>query len=118
MPENIGDIINQARAPSREMGDLSSKAQRLGKALEIAEKWIDAAGGDTEMWNRAVIARDQLQEELSRTVFQMEVVSNQRLIAHTTAEAATVMSKVTPKAIHQTLKPRRWRPRDFHPSLE
>src|SRR5215217_1704192 len=39
-------------------------------------------------------------------------------VAHTTAEAATVMSRVAPKAIHQTLRPRRWRPRDFQPSLE
>ena len=28
-------------------------------------------------------------------------------VAHTTAEAATVMRKVNPKAIHQTLRPRR-----------
>jgi hypothetical protein len=28
------------------------------------------------------------------------------------------MSKVTPKAIHQTFKPRRCRPSDFQPSLE
>src|SRR5918995_2529406 len=41
-----------------------------------------------------------------------------RGVAHTTAEAATVMSKVTPKAIHQTFRPRRWSPRDFQPSLE
>ena len=34
-------------------------------------------------------------------------------VAHTTAEAATVMSNVPPKAIHQTLRPNRWRPRDF-----
>ncbi len=39
-------------------------------------------------------------------------------VAHTTAEAATVISKVTPKAIHQTFKPNRWRPSDFQPSLE
>src|SRR5215211_7615460 len=39
-------------------------------------------------------------------------------VAHTSAEAATVMRKVTPKAIHQTFRPRRCRPKDFHPSLE
>jgi hypothetical protein len=38
-------------------------------------------------------------------------------VAHTTAEAATVMSKVSPKAIHQTFRPRRWRPSDFQPSF-
>jgi hypothetical protein len=41
-----------------------------------------------------------------------------RGVAHTMAEAATVMSRVAPKAIHQTLSPSRWRPRDFQPSLE
>jgi hypothetical protein len=39
-------------------------------------------------------------------------------VAQTTAEAATVMSNVPPKAIHQTFKPKLWRPRDFQPSLE
>jgi hypothetical protein len=39
-------------------------------------------------------------------------------VAYTMAEAATVMSKVAPKAIHQTLRPRRCRLRDFQPSLE
>jgi hypothetical protein len=39
-------------------------------------------------------------------------------VAHTMAEAATVMSKVAPKAIHQTFRPRRWSPSDFQPSLE
>jgi hypothetical protein len=45
------------------------------------------------------------------------MVKEARGVAHTTAEAATVMSKVSPKAIHQTFKPRRWRPRDVHPSF-
>ena len=39
-------------------------------------------------------------------------------VAHTTAEAATVMSRVSPKAIHQTLKPSRCKPSTFQPSLE
>jgi hypothetical protein len=38
-------------------------------------------------------------------------------VAHTTAEAATEMSKVPPKAIHQTLRPRRCNPSPFQPSL-
>ena len=36
-------------------------------------------------------------------------------VAHTTAEAATDMSKVPPKAIHQTLKPRRCNPAPSSP---
>jgi hypothetical protein len=79
--ENIADIISQARAPRGEMGDLSSKARRLGKALEIADKWVEVSATDTEMFSRATIARDQLAEELSRTVFAMDVVYNKRLIA-------------------------------------
>ena len=34
-------------------------------------------------------------------------------VAHTTAEAATDMSKVPPKAIHQTLRPSRCNSRPF-----
>jgi hypothetical protein len=80
MTENIADIISQARAPRGEMGNLSGKAQRLGKALEIADKWAEVSTGDTEMFSRATIARDQLAEELSRTVFEMDVIYNKRLI--------------------------------------
>jgi hypothetical protein len=39
-------------------------------------------------------------------------------VAHTMAVAAAVTSKVAPKAIHHALRPRRWRPRDFQPSLQ
>ena len=41
-----------------------------------------------------------------------------RGVAHTTTEAATVMSRVRPKAIHQTFRPSRCNPSDFQPSLE
>src|SRR5215204_1400343 len=46
------------------------------------------------------------------------MVKEARGVAHTMAEAATVMSKVAPKAIHHTLRPSRCRPSDFQPSLE
>jgi hypothetical protein len=82
MTENIADIINQAHAPTGEMAHLSNKARRLGKALEIAEKWVEVSGGDAEMFGRATIAHDQLEEELSRTVFAMDVIYNKRLIFH------------------------------------
>jgi hypothetical protein len=82
MTENIAEIIRQAHAPKGEMADLTNQARRLGKALQIAEKWVDVSTGDTEMFGRAVIARDQLEEELSRTVFAMDVIYNKRLIAH------------------------------------
>jgi hypothetical protein len=82
MTENIADIINQAHAPKGEMADLRNKAQRLRKALQVAEKWVDVSGSDTEMFGRAQIAHDQLEEELSRTVFAMDVADKKRLIAH------------------------------------
>ena len=41
-----------------------------------------------------------------------------RGVAHTMMDAIRLMRKVSPKAIHQTLRPRRCRPRDFQPSLE
>jgi hypothetical protein len=63
------------------MADLKGKAQRLRKALQVAEKWVDAAASDTEMFDRATIAHDQLEEELSRTVFEIDVVYQKRIIA-------------------------------------
>ena len=39
-------------------------------------------------------------------------------VAHTTTDAATVMSKVSPNAIHHTFRPSRCSPSDFQPSLE
>jgi hypothetical protein len=48
----------------------------------VAEKWVDAALSDTEMCGRAQIARDQLEEELSRTAFEIDVVEQKRLIAY------------------------------------
>jgi hypothetical protein len=79
--ENIAEIIRQAQNPTRVMADLSSKAQRHRKALQVAEEWVEAALGDTEMCGRAQIARDQLVEELSRTAFEIDVVEQKRLIA-------------------------------------
>jgi hypothetical protein len=80
--ENIAEMIREAKAPTGEMADLSGKAQRLGKALEVAEKWVHVATVNTEMFGRAQLAYDQLEEELSRTVFTMDVVSLERIIAH------------------------------------
>jgi hypothetical protein len=82
MTENIAEIIRQAHAPKGEMADLTNRARRLGKALEVAEKWVEVATTDTEMFGRAQIAHDQLEEELSRTVFAMEALCQKRLIAH------------------------------------
>jgi hypothetical protein len=79
--ENIAEMIREAKAPTGEMADLAGKAQRLGRALKVAQRWMDAALDDTEMFGRAQIAHDQLEEELSRTVFTMDVVSGERIIA-------------------------------------
>ena len=82
MTENIADIITQAHAPTGEMADLSNQARRLGKALEVADKWVEVSTSDAEMFGRAQIAHDQIEEELSRTVFAMDVLYQKRLIAH------------------------------------
>jgi|SRR5215208_4030804 hypothetical protein len=82
MTENIADIISQAHAPTGEMADLSNKARRLRKALEDADKWVEVSTSAAEMFGRAQIARGQLAEELSRTIFSMEAAYQKRLIAH------------------------------------
>lgn len=79
--ENIAEMIRDAREPGGEMADLSRKAARLRRALGVARKWEEAALEDAEMFGRAQVARDQLEEELSRTVFTMDVVRTERIMA-------------------------------------
>jgi hypothetical protein len=77
--ENIAEMIREAKAPTGEMADLAGKAQRLGRALKVAEKWVEAALGDAEMFGRAQLAHDQLEEELSRTAFEMDALYDKTL---------------------------------------
>jgi hypothetical protein len=74
IPKNIAESVRHSRGPTGDMAELSAQAQRLGRALDVAEKWIDAAGQSTEMWHQAQYTRDQLEEELARVIWQMDVL--------------------------------------------
>jgi len=81
MTENIADKIREDRRPEGEMFVLSGEARRLRSSLAVAEKWIEVAQGSDETGHLELTAeytRDQLEEELSRTAFQMEVLRTRR----------------------------------------
>jgi hypothetical protein len=80
MTENIADKIREDRRPEGEMFALSGEAKRLRRALAVAQKWIEAAweGEADHLSQTAEYTRDQLEEELSRTAFQMEVLRSRR----------------------------------------
>jgi hypothetical protein len=73
VPKNLAQHVRHSRGPTGDVAELSAQAQRLGRALDVAEKWIDAAGQSTEMWHQAEYTRDQLEEELSRVIWEMDV---------------------------------------------
>jgi hypothetical protein len=75
IPENIAESVRHSHGPTGDMAELSAQAQRLSRALDVAEKWIDAAGTSTEMWHQAEYTRDKLEEELARVIWQMEVLN-------------------------------------------
>jgi hypothetical protein len=79
--ENIAEMICDAHEPGGEMADLSRKVARLNRALGVARKWEEAAVEDAEMFGRAQVACDQLEEELSRVVFEREALATARIIA-------------------------------------
>src|SRR5215212_4692170 len=81
MTENIADKIRADRQPEGEMFTLSGEARRLRSSLSVAEKWLEVARESDETGHLALTAeytRDQLEEELSRTAFQMEVLRSRR----------------------------------------
>jgi hypothetical protein len=76
MTENIAEAVRHRGRPEGKvagMEDLGGQARRLERALAVAEKWVEAACEDGEMLRRAEHARDQIEEELSRVAFAMEV---------------------------------------------
>lgn len=80
--QSIAEVIRDAREPRGEMADLSAKAQRLSRSVDVVEKWLEASmegRGSLELCSLAEKTRDQLEEELSRVVYQMEVVERKRL---------------------------------------
>ena len=67
MTENIATTIRNGWRPpegAAEAKELRGAAQRLGSALEIAQRWMEASrDGEPEMWSRAQLMHDQIEEE-------------------------------------------------------
>ena len=83
MTENIADHVREDRRPEGEMMSLAGEARRLRSSLDVAEKWLEVAQQSAEtghLTHKAEYTRDQLEEELSRTAFRMEVLRNRRML--------------------------------------
>ncbi len=81
MTENLADKIREDRRPEGEMFALNGEARRLRRALAVAQKWLEVAHKDDEtgyLQSTAEYTREQLEEELSRTAFEMEVLRKRR----------------------------------------
>jgi hypothetical protein len=84
MTENIAERIREDKRPEGEMFALGAEAMRLRGSLAVAEKWVEVArdGDETgHLEHTAVYTRDQLEEELSRTAFRMEVLRKRRMLS-------------------------------------
>ena len=82
---NIAEQIREDRRPGGEMSGLAGEARRLRSSLAVAEKWLEVAEQSAEPGYLAASAehtRDQLEEELSRTAFRMEVLRRQKELRH------------------------------------
>lgn len=89
MTENIAEIIRRGRSPElRKASELPEQARRLECSLKVAEKWVEEAfsGQAGELCARAEYTRDQIEEELSRVCFEMEVRSLLRDAAEASEE--------------------------------
>ena len=78
---NIAEKIREDRQPEGEMFALSGEARRLRSSLAVAQKWLAVAEEEDEAGHltpTAEYTRDQLEEELSRTAFRMEVLKRGR----------------------------------------
>ena len=81
MTENVAERIREDRQPEGGMFALAGEARRLGASLAIAQRWYEVAlEGDESghLTHEAEYTRDQLEEELSRTAFKMEVLRRRR----------------------------------------
>jgi len=79
--KNIAEKIREDRRPEGEMFTLSGEARRLRNSPAVAEKWLAVAEDDDQAGHLTCTAeytRDQLEEELSRTAFRMEVLERGR----------------------------------------
>jgi len=83
--ENLAEKIREDRQPEGEMFTLSAEARRLRSSLSVAEKWLEVATEQDEtgyLTSKAEYTRDQLEEELSRAAFRMEVLRRQKELHH------------------------------------
>jgi hypothetical protein len=93
-PESIVKAIREGSAPTGEMADLSRQAQRLRRALDVANEWEKvAARGSTDMFAQAEYTRDKFEEELCRVCFEMDLVEHKRLIARGKKERGEELSE-------------------------
>jgi hypothetical protein len=77
-PEVPRDLVGRVRrswgsSSASTMQQLSGEAQRLRRALAVAEKWVEAATGSNEMFSEANYTYDKLEEELARVCWDMDV---------------------------------------------
>jgi hypothetical protein len=72
--------IRHAKEPGGAMSDLSAQARRLRKSIAVLEKWTTAAMEDlsAELATLAETTHDQLEEELARVVWEMELERRKR----------------------------------------
>jgi hypothetical protein len=83
--KNIAEKIREDLRPEGEMFALRAEARRLRNSLAVAEKWLEVAEEEDEtglLTAKAEYTRDQLEEELSRVAFGMEVLRRQKELRH------------------------------------
>jgi hypothetical protein len=76
MTDDLAQAIRRGWRPegeASEMEDLTEQARRLERGLAVAEEWMEAAGESPEMGSRTLYTREQIEEELARVAFEMEV---------------------------------------------
>lgn len=77
----IAETIRKAEKPTGRSFELANQAARLMRALKVAQQWseaaakVDAAG---EMWEHAETVYDEIQEELLRVVWEIEISREKR----------------------------------------
>ena len=87
--ENIAAEIREDRRPEGEIFTLSGEASRLHRSLGVVEKWIDTAFTEDDeghLFHTAQLMRDQLEEELARACWRMQVLDRRRNLRQMRAE--------------------------------
>jgi hypothetical protein len=86
MTENIAEKIREDKRPEGEMFVLRAEARRLRNSLAVAQRWLEVAEEEEAVFvlltAKAEYPRDQLEEELSRTAFGMQVLRRQKELRH------------------------------------